>query len=113
MMEREITLKQKVKEDIYLDFRLVLERMDNYSQMPIPPNRLAFLSSFMILYVSIKNKLKTQLKQNKEKYKKFEKIVDYMNKKKSVKKLDLNECFEMVFLIAEFLDLIGITMVWD
>lgn len=107
------TLKEKVKEDIYLDFRVLLDRMDHYAQMPITPSRLAYLSAFMNLYISIKNKLEKQIKQDKDKYSKFQVIIDYMNQKKAVKDLELDKCNEMTFLLAEFLDLIGITTVWD
>ncbi len=108
MTEETLPLKEQIKRDLYLDFRDLLDRMDQYARVKIPPNRLAFQSSFFIFYVQIKTKLKKSIEQKEDKYSKFEKITDYMDDKKTIGELDFNRCQELTFLLAEYLEMIGI-----
>jgi len=108
MSEETIPLKEQVKKDLYLDFRDLLDKMDQYARVKIPPNRLAFQSSFFIFYIQIKSKLKKSINQKGEKYSKFEVITNYMEDKKTIGELDFNKCQELTSLLAEYLEMIGI-----
>ena len=108
MTEETLPLKEQIKRDLYLDFRDLLCRIDQYASVKIPPNRIAFQSAFFIFYVQIKSKLKKSIAQKKDKYSKFEEIQKYMDDKKTIDSLDFNKCQELTFLLAEYLEMIGI-----
>lgn len=108
MSEETLPLKEQVKMDLYLDFRDLLSRIDQYARVKIPPNRIALQSSFFLFYVQIKSKLEKSIEQKPKKYSKFEEIKEYMEDKKTVASLNLDKCQEFTFLLAEYLEMIGV-----
>lgn len=108
MSEETLPLKEQIRFDLYADFRELLDRTDQYAQVKIAPNRIALQSAFFLFYLQIKNKLDKSIKQKPEKYNKFNQIIEYMKDKKKADELSLDKCQELTFLIAEYLELIGI-----
>lgn len=111
--QQPLSLKEQVKRDIYDDFREMLNRLDNFEQFPIKPNKQSFLSSFLQFNIIIRIKIQKSIMIDKEKFGTYSEILEYMKNKRSINDLDLNSCKELTFKLSDFLDTIGITQIWS
>jgi len=108
---KERTLKEKVREDIYLDFRDILAKREDMDNYPSPPNVKNFKSAIITFYSSIKHKLNITIE--KKGLTKFQRVKDILDGVNEPNDLELGEARSLVFTFSEFLDEIGITEIWD